>query len=169
MKNDRMDGLYQDLAGRFRALSQFFDKLGSEDTVQQLIESLIARDPSFFNNLVEAIDIPDIPPRLRCVVYRDMIDRVICDPYESEVCRLRSDLTTEERWQYFLIAWRYRQREPVQADSGSGFIVIGENPEIPPGPFLDELKANNLVTCKLEVRYNCRIAQVLGPPEWICI
>jgi len=100
MENENVDGLYQDMAGRFRVVSKLFDRLASEDGVQQLIDNFLLRDPSFFNNLIQTIDIPDIPPRLRRVIYRKMIDRVICDPYEVEVSRPRSELTTEERWQY---------------------------------------------------------------------
>jgi hypothetical protein len=169
MEKANIDDLYREFAGRFKALGQFFDKLGSEEAVQELLDCLISGDSNTFNRLIETVDIPDLPPRLKCVVYREVIDKVICDPHEVEVCRLRLDLTAEERLQYLQIAFRYRHLQPTPADTGLGLTVLGENPEIPPGPFLDELKTNNLVTCKLEVRYDCKIGQVLGLPEWICI
>ena len=167
-KDSNIDDLYRDLAGRFRAVSKLFRKLGSEETVHQLLDSLISRDSDAFNRLIEAVDIPDLPPHLKCRLYREWIEQVICDPYTVKVCRLRPDLTPDERLQYLLIAFRHRPSQPVAAEPGIGITLLGENPEIPPGPFLDELKANNLVTCEDETRYDCSLQLVFGPPEWVC-
>jgi hypothetical protein len=38
---------------------------------------------------------------------------------------------------------------------------------IPPGPFLDELKANGLVTCEGHQKYNQAIARTFSPPQHV--
>ena len=163
-----LDDLYQDLARRFRAVSQFLGKLGSEESTRKLLDILIAKDAAAFNRLFETMDIPDLPPDLKCIFYREVIEIFLCDSYKVEVCRLRLDLTSNERVQYILIAMRHRPGQPMFTHTGTAIKVVGENPEIPPGPFLDELKANNLVTCNWEKRLDCKLGQLLGPPEWIC-
>ena len=167
-KDSNIDDLYHHLARRFRAVSQLFRKLGSEESVHQLLDSLILRDPDAFNRLIETLDIPDLPPHLKCRLYREWIEQVICDPYTVEICRLRLDLTADERLQYLLIAFRHRPLQPIATQPAIGISLLGENPEIQPGPFLDELKANNLVTCNHETRYDCKLQLAFGPPEWVC-
>lgn len=170
MKNidANLDDLYQDLARRFRAVSQFLRKLGSEEATRKLFDILISKDTAAFNRLFETMDIPDLPPDLKCIFYREVIEIFLCDSYKVEVCRLRLDLTSNERVQYIQIAMRHRPGQPTFIHTGLGIKVLGENPEIPPGPFLDELKANNLVTCSWEKKHDCKLGQLLGPPEWIC-
>jgi hypothetical protein len=168
--DSNLDGLYQDLARRFRVLSQFFGKLGSEEAVQQLLDSLISRDAIAFNRLIETVDIPDIPPGLKCrVIHQDLIEKVLYIPYTVEVCRLRPDLTPDERRQYLGIAFRYLPTvQSTMSHIEMRLTLFGEAPEIPPGSFLDELKANNLVTCNSEVKYDLTLVGGLGPPEEIC-
>jgi hypothetical protein len=40
---------------------------------------------------------------------------------------------------------------------------------IPPGAFLDELKANGLVTCESRMTYDTNTILVLGKPEQVCV
>ncbi|MGH2673867.1 MAG: hypothetical protein ACRDKA_13165 [Actinomycetota bacterium] len=79
---------------------------------------------------------------------REIIDRVIVTPTEVEVCVLRDDLTPAERGLYLMIAIRHGALIPLTKAEGS-LIMLGPGPEIPPGPFLDELKANDLVDCSV--------------------
>jgi hypothetical protein len=168
-KDANIDDLYDHLVRRFRAVSKLFRKLGSEEAVHQLLNSLVLRDSEAFNRLIGAVDIPDLPPNLKCRLIQEWVEEATCDPYIVEICRLRLDLTPDERLQYLLIAFRHRPSPPVVANTGIGITLLGENPEIPPGPFLDELKANNLVTCNDETRYDCKLQLVFGPPEWVCV
>lgn len=168
-KDPNIDDLYRHLARRFRAVSKLFRKLGSEEAVHQLLDSVVLRDSDAFNALIDGVDIPDLPPNLKCRLVYEWVEEVVCDAYTVPVCRLRVDLTPDERLLYLLIAFRHRPQPPVTATTGQGITLIGENPEIPPGPFLDELKANNLVICKPETRYDCKLKQVFGPPEWVCV
>jgi hypothetical protein len=168
MKKDDLDldSLYQDLAGRFRALSVLFSQLGSQDAVQQLLESLISGDADAFARLIEPVEIPNIPPLGKCFWLREIVERVAVTPTLVEVCRLRQDLTPAERWLFIQIARRYGALillvDPRLAN-------LGEGPEIPLGPFLDELRANGLVTCKPEVKYDVSTTPVLGKPERVCV
>lgn len=168
-KDSNIDDLYDHLVRRFRAVSKLFRKLGSEESVHELVDSLILRDSDAFNRLIENVDIPDLPPNLKCRLIHEWIEEVICDSYTVPVCRLRLDLTPDERLLYLSIAFRHRPLPPVTANTGIGITLIGDNPEIPPGPFLDELKANNLVTCNDETKYDCKLELVFGPPEWVCV
>src|SRR5688500_15940178 len=122
-----LDSLRHDLAGRFRSAGQLFNKLGSEEVAQQLLDSLISGDASAFNRLIEEVDFPGLPPGLqKCVIYREWIDTVVCTKYTTEVCRLRLDLTPNERLQYFMIAVRYR---PMQLTAATMVTLSsGENP-----------------------------------------
>ena len=163
-----LDDLYRDLARRFRAVSQFLGTLGSDEATRKLLDILISKDATAFNRLFETMDIPDLPQDLKCIFYREVIELFLCDSYKVEVCRLRLDLTSNERMQYILIAIRHRPGQPAFIHTGLGIEALGEDPEIPPGPFLDELKANNLVTCDWELKRDCKLGQLLGPPEWIC-
>lgn len=167
-KDSNIDDLYRHLARRFKAVSKLFRKLGSDEIVHQLLESFVLRDSDAFNRLIEGVDIPDLPPHLKCVLIQEWVEQLVCDPYTADVCRLRLDLTPDERLQYLLIAFRHRPRPPVTATTEIGITLIGDNPEIPPGPFLDELRANNLVTCQRETKYDCKIRPGLGPPQWVC-
>jgi len=168
-KDSNIDDLYDHLARRFRAVSKLFRKLGSEESVHELVDSLILRDSDAFNRLIENVDIPDLPPNLKCRLIQEWVEEATCDPYTVKVCRLRLDLTPDERLLYLSIAFRHRPLPPVTANTGIGITLIGDNPEIPPGPFLDELKANNLVICNDETKYDCKLWLVFGPPELVCV
>jgi hypothetical protein len=48
-------------------------------------------------------------------------------------------------------------------------MTLGQGPEIPPGPFLEELKANGLVTCDKKPKHDVSTVVVLGKPERVCV
>lgn len=163
-----LDTLYQDLAGRFRALGQLFDQLGSRDGAQALVDSLISEDGSAFNRLIEPLDIPDFPQLGKCFWVREIIDRVVANPTLVEVCVLRDDLTPQERVLYLSIAMRHGTAMPL-TEAQNAMMTLGQGPEIPPGPFLEELKANGLVTCDQQVKYDVSTVLTLGIPERVCV
>jgi hypothetical protein len=164
-----LDSLYQDLAARFRALSGLFSLLGTQEAVQQLIENLVSGDAEAFARLIEPVEIPNIPQLGKCFWLREIIERVTVTPTLVEVCVLRDNLTPAERILYIQIARRYGALIPLR-DAELALWRLGEGPEIPPGPFLDELKANGLVTCKTEVKYDVSTTQgPFGKPQRVCI
>ena len=163
-----LDTLYQDLAGRFSALGQLFDQLGSRDSTQTLVDSLISEDGPAFNRLIEPLDIPSIPQLGKCFWVREIIDRVVANATLVEVCVLRHDLTPAERALYLSIALRHGMGIPL-TQAQTAMMTLGQGTEIPPGPFLEELKANNLVTCNKQVKYDVSTVLTLGKPERVCV
>jgi hypothetical protein len=168
MKEDdfNLDSLYQDLAGRFRALSGLFGQLGSQEAVQQLLENLVTGDAEAFARLIEPVEIPNFPPLGKCFWLREIFEDIIETPTMAEVCRLRQDLTIEERWLFIRIA---RQHGAHILLSDPNLAMPGEGLEIQPGLFLEDLKANGLVTCKLEEKIEVSTILVFGNPEQFCI
>jgi hypothetical protein len=163
-----IDTLYEDLAGRFRALGQLFDQFGSRDGAHKLVDSLISEDGAAFNRLIEPVDIPSIPQLGICAWVREIIDRVVVTPTRVEVCVLREDLTPEERALYLSIAMRHGAVIPL-TEAQEAIMTLGQGPEIPPGPFLEELKANGLVHCDDKDKHDVSTVVVLGKPERVCV
>src|SRR5215208_1815965 len=145
-----LDNLYQDLAHRFRALSQLFGQLGSPESAQALLDSL------------------DYPmPIGKCFWLKEIIESTIGGPNGTvEECWLRDDLTSRERALYLAIAWRHNilvaWEERPKLTLEDGRVVI------PPGPFRDELKANGLVTGEWRITY-APIGVAAGKPQRVCI
>jgi hypothetical protein len=168
--NAGFDSLAEDLAGRFRALGRLFDQLGSKEAAHKLLDSLISEDAATFNQLIEPLDIPNIPELGKCVWVREIIDRVVVTPTLVEVCVLRDDLTPAERALYLSIAIRHAHGPLVDLTEAELVLTtLGDDQGIPPGPFLEELKANGLVTCSSRVKYEVSTVLVLGKPEKVCV
>lgn len=166
-RDSSLDELYQDLADRFGALGRLFTEISSPKTAQELLNSLATEDAAAFNRLVDRVELPLLG---KCFWVREIIERVVATPTGLvEDCWLRDDLTSDERSLYFLIALRYRQGTPI---AGSMQVALQENlgrRVIPPGAFLDELKANGLVTCESRMTYDTSTILVLGKPERVCV
>jgi len=163
-----LDNLYQDLAHRFRALSQLFGQLGSPESAQALLDSLITEDGVAFNRLVDSVDYP--MPIGKCFWLKEIIESTIGGPNGTvEECWLRDDLTSRERALYLAIAWRHNilvaweERPKLTLEDGRLERIV-----IPPGPFLDELKANGLVTCALRITYSPIHGVAAGKPQRLC-
>ena len=150
--DSNLNHLYQDLAGRFKALSRLFGQLGSQEGAQRLLESLISGDTEAFVRLIEPLEIPDFPQLGKCFWVREVVERVVVTPTGFvEECWLRDNLTPEERALYLQIAFRHRQGRPI---GGAMEVTLrAGHSVIPPGPFLDELKANGLVACEQRMTY----------------
>src|SRR5438876_1144137 len=88
-----VESFYDDLAGRFRALSQFFGQLGSREAAQQLLESLISGDAKTFARLIEPLEIPNFPQLGKCFWIREIIERLVVTPAGLvDECWVRDDL-----------------------------------------------------------------------------
>ena len=158
--------LYEEMAGRFRALSGFFADLSSADAVESLVAALVTEDAEAFNRFVDPVEVPFDG---RCFWLQEIVEHTFVTPTGLvEECRLRDNLTPSEKQLYLEIALRYRESLGPWREvhvHGTSF----EQPVIPPGPFLDELKANNLVVCKTRMSYESRLTPVLSPPEQVCL
>lgn len=60
--------------------------------------------------------------------------------------------------------------QPALAERAASFQELGApGPEIPPGPFLDALRGEGLVTCTDEPVEGAGLKQVLAKPSLICV
>ncbi len=87
----------------------------------------------------------------------------------EEVCRLRTDLSSDERRRYLALCMDYRERGEmphVDVPSSTHDGILG--PVIPPGPFLNALQAEGLVTCGPEPT-DGGLTLVIGPPSRVCV
>jgi hypothetical protein len=163
-----LEGLHRDLADRFSALSRLFAELGSPKGVRRLVDTLVSGDAEAFNRLIDPVDLPDIPQLGKCFWVREIIDRVVVTTTLVEVCTLREDLTGAELVLYLSIARRHGALIPLTA-AEDAITALGDGEGIPPGPFLDELRANGLVTCTTRVKHDVSTKLGLGKPERVCV
>jgi hypothetical protein len=163
-----LENLHRELADRFSALSRLFAEFGSPKGAQRLVDTLVSGDPAAFNQLLDPLDLPDIPQLGKCFWVREIIDRVVQTATLVEVCTLRDDLTGSELVLYLSIARRHGALIPLSA-AEDAITVLGGGGGIPPGPFLDELKANGLVTCTVKVKFDVTTKLALGKPERVCV
>jgi hypothetical protein len=163
-----LEGLHRDLAERFNALSQLFAEFGSPKGARQLVDTLVSGDAAAFNRLIDPLDIPTIPPLGKCFWVREIIDRVVVTTTLVEVCTLRENLSGAELALYLSIARRHGALIPLTA-AEEAITALGDGEGIPPGPFLDELKANGLVTCTTTVKKDVSTKLAFGKPERVCV
>jgi hypothetical protein len=132
---------------------------------QALIQSLMSDDVESFRRFEDRLD---FPMRGKCVWLRAIIDDVLSNQTnpDEEECWLREDLTPAERQQYLLIAIKYANHELVT--QGQPRITAQGRRMIPPGPFREELRANNLLFCEPGRISDSIVLPVLGRPELFC-
>jgi hypothetical protein len=145
------------------ALADLFSKWREPDLARKVIDSVIAGDSAAFHDLID-LDLP-VPPLNKCIWLSELIEKIASIDTVT-VCRKRNDLTPDEQSRYIAIVFEFRQRgelPPIESAAGRGFI----NPVIPPGPFLDALKAENLVKCE-EEQIGVGLKLVPTKPSQIC-
>jgi len=158
--------MYRDYAARFATLSTFFGTLSTPEAVQPLLASLTGDDPRAFGRVIDGVDFPALG---RCFWIREIVERVISTPRQITECSLRENLTREERLLYLVIAFRHRRENAVGLSMGTTLSAATGRPVIPPGPFLEELKANNLVNCDTRTISDTTFQPWLGVPERHCV
>ncbi|HEX2403355.1 MAG TPA: hypothetical protein VHM29_01535 [Acidimicrobiia bacterium] len=166
IKKDRrlLDDFVHQLAMRCEAASGFLGQFSTDKSAHALIDTVLGNDPERFNQFLDGFEVPEIPPFEKCLWGRDLIE-IVGRHYNSVTeCFLRDDLSPEERVLYFTIALRHHQAVPFE-EAGGILKQIGTDP-IPEGPFLEELKANNLVKC---VERLTDAPPVLGLPYEVCL
>jgi len=137
--------LAKELRERSRALASLYDRLATDEGARTLVDALASGKAEDFAHVYEGLE---LPVHDRCAWVRDAVDVIVSEPKPSDECVLRDDLTPDERLLYLMIAMKHAQIfYPVPSRVPAPFVLIPAL--IPPGPFLDELKANGLVECKL--------------------
>jgi hypothetical protein len=158
-----MAELSDEFAQRVGALADLFARWREPEVARKVIDSMIAGDGAAFRDLID-LDLP-VPPLNKCIWLTEFIEKVV--PIDTrEVCRLRNDLSREERVRYVVIVLEFRRRGelPVMEPSpGADFV----NAPIPPGPFLNALKAEGLVTCEQE-QVGGGLERVIQKPKLLC-
>lgn len=166
-----LDQVSRELGERFGLVADVFARWREPEVARAVVDSLLAGDGAAFRDLLPG---GGLEPFMQCFWWQDVVEVVVSTPAETRwVCRLRTDLTPEERQRYIEIVLQF-------AAQGDGPVVVQGPPnapdldlrgrEITPGDFLDALKAAGLVTCGDEVvQTGGGLAQVIGKPEEICI
>jgi hypothetical protein len=153
------DDLAQDLARRAATYREVFDRLSSPDVSAAVLDALATREPYVFEALGDGLEVPE---GLRCPWVKGAVLTWLRTPHgREEKCYLRDDLTLEEYILYTQIVRQYYQ--PVVHEAGSLDLkleTVGTGPariEVPPGPFLEALRAAGLVACTVSFTYDTSI------------
>ena len=115
-----------------------------------LLASLLAGDGETFREVLRASD-PSLPGE--CGWLRDAVEKIVGTVEFRHVCRLRTDLTAGERALFVRLLLRHRQEGhalPLANTGGDPYQEVALGPAISPGPFLDVLRDEGLVSCSDE-------------------
>jgi hypothetical protein len=161
-----LEGFHRDLADRFGALGKLFSQLDTPTAAREFLDSLLAGNGDHARLAVDDLQVGVLG---KCFWLRSIVERVVSTPtgYVLE-CRLREDLSGAEIALYVTIARRHRQAAVPGAMEAMRELGTGA-PIIPQGPFLEELRANHLVTCERRMTYDTSTALILGKPERVCV
>lgn len=154
----RVGELSEGFAERVGALADLFARWRKPDIARAVIDSLIEGDGKAFRELSE-VDLP-IPPLDRCAWIVEVVEKVVPVPRTEDVCRLRELLSPAEKRLYVAIVLEFRQSGQLPPIDASG--------AIPPGPFLEALRAAGLVHCEPEWAGG-GLELVIGKPERVCL
>lgn len=147
--NNAVGDLSEAFAREAGAFADVLESWRKPQVARRVVESLLNNDPKAFNALLQpGIDPPGVDPdrgRLLCYKLLLLAEKLGQPKFTRgpEVCRLRTGLSRSERLRYLVIALRFGNAQ-IWEDSLS---AAGLGPIIPSGPFLDALKAENLVDC----------------------
>jgi hypothetical protein len=157
--------LAKELRERSRALASLYDRLATEEGSQTLVDAIASGKPEDFARVYDGLE---LPVHDRCAWVRDAVEVLSFTPKPTEECYLKDSLTQQERLLYYIIAMRhgqlFRGLPPVK---NSLFQVLPA--PILSGPFLDELKANGLVQCKLVFAQSGSQQLLASPPYRFCL
>jgi hypothetical protein len=152
--------LSDQLAREAGAFAEVFQSWRRPEVARSVVESLLNGDAETFKALLQpGLDAFDPDPSDReaigiALCYKllllvEKIGQMKRIPSNTETCRLRTDLTADERRRYVAIAARFTDAEVWEVGVGRGLTAVGEDgPVVPPGPFLDALRAEGLLNCK---------------------
>ena len=160
-----LEGLYTEVAARFAAMQQLSARLSTPEGVREYLEILDADDVEGFGRFTGDLKLPFTG---KCWWAREMIDKIVESDGRGEECTLREDLTPAERALYRQIALKHGR--PYWVVSSGGVHEIKGKTVIPPGDFLNELKANKLVNCDdVPLPTISGTRQMLSPPFHFCL
>ncbi|MBI3751773.1 MAG: hypothetical protein HY263_09000 [Chloroflexi bacterium] len=139
--------LLHDAADRFAGLARFVATFGEPNRVAKLVEVLNAGDAASFRELIRPYG-AEPACGMMCHVVVEVLSTGAA-PELVEVCTLRTDLTLLESYEVFRIARAHFGAPTAMTTTPPSDVVNGVSIPglIPPGAYLDELKAAGLVKC----------------------
>jgi hypothetical protein len=160
-----VDPLAQQIAAHSAATLQVLERLSAPQTAQRFVNAAIAGDPRTIDDILNGIELPVVN---KCFWVSELVEKFTSSTGFVQQCWVREDLSTEEWFRYTQIAVRHDQigRDAVEVTyekDALGHVLI------PRGPFLDELKADNLVTCEWVRKTTGRSSVLFGKPERFCV
>lgn len=154
-----------DFAARVGALADLLQRWRRPALARTVLAALLDGDGDTFRELLRDFD----PPLAgKCWWLRDVVQTIVADVEFRSVWRLRSDLSAGERRIYLRIALQHRHggvAPPCGARDGPQAAGL----PVTPGPFLDALCAEGLVTCVEEPVQAAGLQQVLARPVFVCV
>ncbi|MET0556713.1 MAG: hypothetical protein ABW221_26980 [Vicinamibacteria bacterium] len=159
------DQLAKELRERSRALASLYDRLATEEGARTLVDAIASGKAEDFAHVYEGLE---LPVHDRCAWVRDAIEVLSFTPKPTEECHLKDSLTQQERVLYYMIAMRHGQLVRGLAPGKSSLFQVLPAP-ILSGPFLDELKANGLVQCKLVFAQSGTEQLLVSSPYRFCL
>jgi hypothetical protein len=178
---ETMAELSNRLARNVGTVADVFARWREPEVARAVLDSVLTRDVRAFRELLGLDPDPPVrdglpdpadppPPEIPefpgfCSVVFEVTEKLV--PREQAwVCRLRTDLSRDERIQFIAIAKRCGL--VVDTPPGSGFTAVGgPGPIVPEGPCLQALAAAGLVKCDWEPVDN-GVAIQFGPPTDVC-
>jgi hypothetical protein len=164
--NDKRAPDLDELAKRFATLGEFFTGLGDREQAGRVVDAIRADEPTAFRELIDPL--PDFPGKCHslCTAVRTLVEE---ERYvKQKMCRLRWNLTREERLLAARIHWKHFGTRPTVFEPTTGLTevtpVIDE--WLGPSAYRDELEANGLVECEEK---DVLAPPLIGPPSWECV
>ena len=163
-----LDDIAQHIASQSAALDQVLDRLKQPEIARAVVDSALKGDLRRFEGLFEGVEVK-VPNK--CVWIADTVEKLTSSFVGlEEQCVLRDDLTLDEWILYVQITRRYYTPVAVDPNAPPTLEVVGDgHVVIAPGDYLNELKANGLVNCKLVPKYSSGIFLFPGKPERFCL
>jgi hypothetical protein len=159
---------FETTAIQFGAVADFVGSLREPRLVEELVDVLNKGDADRFADLT--VRYGDFPNRcsLMCHIAVEVISTGSA-PKLTEQCSLRTDLTPSETFTAFMIYRRHHGTggPAVVHEVGTLSATVLVVEVIPAGPYLDELKASGLVTCRI-VRTGGS-GFITGAREFVCM
>jgi hypothetical protein len=163
---------YEETASRFGVIGRLLQEFSEQDQLHRLVDVLAAGDSGGFHELIDSV--PDFLGRCQtvCAVVREVIDSAfVVEVSKVERCALRLDLSPAERQLALQIALRHVDEfgPPFEVRISDTQLKAQVIQIIPPGAYLDELKANGLVFCWIETETVASPGYQMGLPSWQCV
>ena len=147
--------LTDEFAREAGALADVLESWRRPEVAREVVESLLNQDRDAFQALLEPgidpLDPVDPEATRIAICYKLLLlAEKLGRPKKvasTETCRLRTDLSPDERRRYLAIAFKFSDGQIWEGGAVRGLAIGLEGPVIPPGPFLDALRAEGLVKC----------------------